>query len=678
MASQRFTRITDAPAGTHYKGLSLAPFNPLVSQPVPTPPPSTTVTPTPSASPLGATNAFQTTSLMVVRTSMAGVTNAAQGVALPTFVDEIDVTTGAVIQSIALPTVATVGSNPCTLTHGWSGLPFQYGDQEGQPQRSADGRVIVFPCYANATGTVLNGTGTKTVAFLRADGSVDTSTAVNGLFQPSTDINRPLTLRTAASATGATALITGTSSVGASLWVATQGTGSQVALQVRSAPDIAVVPFTTDPRYVTIFDGVAYVSNGVLANTNAAFYGISALLVNGVPGIPSGSWSENATTLRLAGTQNTVGATNNTSPFAFVFNGPNELWVAEARTFNLFQLVKYTTAVNVASPWLGAWSPVASVFIDNSRQLQALTGRVEGGEFVLYATQSHRITRYATVSGTQTIVATAPAGSAFHGAALPPFNPALAAAAPPTSRPTPSPSPAVPSLTTATSAFQANSLIVVRVGEGYSYGGGRAMPAFFLEMDPNTGDVLQEIPLPQTDGPNGYACTILQPSSGTSEGFGSLSANGRLIVLPCTSKAVNSTTTNGVALPRAIAILKADGTIDTTQRVPDAYAFGWVSSAPTYFRSVFTVDGASVYPANPMAAKRWGSKWRIAQNQRTRMCSLIHLPLSYVPLFNLTASHCSQEAPSGWRAALPPPTRQCTMPTLAFATCATGMRAPSS
>jgi hypothetical protein len=534
----------------------------------------------------------------------ASAAYSAAGVLMPVFVDEVDPATGATLQTIALRSTAAGadGQQPCTLAAGFGGN-FAF-DSEGQPQLAGNGRTVVFPCYANASGTLLAGAMRKTVAVLRADGTVDTAAAASGVFTATTEVARQLATRSAAtqdSATGAVYL-SGTGTTGGGLWVVYPP--ASAATPVRGAPDVPNA-LVNDARYATVYNGVLYTSVGMAGNTNPSWYGIHAFAA----GLPTGSYSDIAVATRLEGTQVSPIAGNATSPFAFVFESNGVLWLANDVLRGSFNLVRYTSATPGSQPWASTWTADTTVAVDASRRVEALTGRAEAGVFVLYMTTPVALLRFNTVTRVLTTVAAVAAGGSLHGVALPPTNPAFAVVAPASATPAPVAVTPSPSPVQRVSAFQASSILVLRAGAGAVHTAGTYMPAWMVEINPVTGDVLQEVPVPSEDGPTGYACTILTPGSGISESFPLLSGDGSRVTIPCNARPVNSTI--GFNVARTTGVMRADGTFDTTQRLADAYFFNNAASAPSYFRSAWTLDGSEFWlsgrtvTANTSGANYW-------------------------------------------------------------------------
>ena len=200
------------------------------------------------------------------------------------------------------------------------------------------------------------------------------------------------------------------------------------------------------------------------------------------------------------------------------------LWVADTGNTAVYNVLHYNL---VSSSWVAD----VPVFLQNA-PIRVITGRLEGGSWVLYATSANTLWRWSTATATKSIVATSQAGTAFRGVALPPYNLALFAAASiapstsssstatPTSTLTPSSSatasaslsvgatpsstptgtptmtPSVTPSNTATptttgthpAAFQSSSVVVLRLGDGVTYNAataarGIAMPLFLDEYD---------------------------------------------------------------------------------------------------------------------------------------------------------------------------------------------------
>ena len=162
--------------------------------------------PTPSSTATRKLNAFQRDSLVLLRvgsSASSGATN--PGMALPIFLDEFQPgsanQTGP-MQSLPLPTTSTDAYSGCTLSYGTSTA--WLWEQEGMPHTTTNGDGVVFPCWSTGAGSSLSAADDKTVAILRSDGSIDTTTSF-GNMATSGNATYPQALRTAfgVSASGA-------------------------------------------------------------------------------------------------------------------------------------------------------------------------------------------------------------------------------------------------------------------------------------------------------------------------------------------------------------------------------------------------------------------------------------------------------------------------------------------
>jgi hypothetical protein len=163
-----------------------------------------TARPTPSMTATKKLNAFQPDSLLLVRVgSTAGTTGTNPGMALPVFVDELQ--PGVANQTGPMQTLALPPADPddvssaCTLSYGLTSS-WLY-EQEGMPQLALDGRSVVLPCYGTSAGSTLVYTDSRTVAVVRADGTVDTTTSFINM-AASGNASFPQALRTATTTGG--------------------------------------------------------------------------------------------------------------------------------------------------------------------------------------------------------------------------------------------------------------------------------------------------------------------------------------------------------------------------------------------------------------------------------------------------------------------------------------------
>jgi hypothetical protein len=110
-------------------------------------------------------------------TGTAGSLNTQQS--LPVFLDEMVASTGALLQTIVLPTVANGNQRACTLTAN------QYA-REGYPIVTVDLSNILLGCYDSpvnglAGGGFQNTSAARVIARINANGIVDTSIFVTNV-----------------------------------------------------------------------------------------------------------------------------------------------------------------------------------------------------------------------------------------------------------------------------------------------------------------------------------------------------------------------------------------------------------------------------------------------------------------------------------------------------------------
>ncbi|MDO7876235.1 IPT/TIG domain-containing protein [Hymenobacter sp. ASUV-10] len=147
--------------------------------------------------------------------------------------------------------------------------------------------------------------------------------------------------------------------------------------------------------------------------------------------------------------------------------------------------------------------------------------------------------------------------------------------------------------------FTPGNLVVVRVGDAVTApASGVAAATFLLEYTP-TGTLVQTIALPTaTSGTNR---SLTNTTSSSSEGYLSRSADGRYLLVPgydavpgtAALVATASTATN-----RVIGRVAADGSIDTSTRIDDAFSAGNI-------RSVASADGANFYASGSNSGVRY-------------------------------------------------------------------------
>lgn len=320
------------------------------------------------------------------------------------FVDEYT-PSGTLIQSVALPTVASGSNNPLIA----SGT----ATSEGLLTLSADSQYILLTGYDSTIPAVgdLSGTAAatlpRTVGRVGFDGSVDTSTALTDF----ADANNP---RGAASTDGI------------NLWVG----GAAGGVRYTTLGSTTSTQLSTDSknaRAVGIFDGQLYMSsqktNIRVATVGTGLPTTAGQSITNLPNIPSGILPDAFFFADLDG-----------SP------GIDTLYVADDTTGN-GQIQKYSL---VGGIWIGSG-------VIEADTVHGVTGVVTGQAVTLYATSSGTSGTNGTlyvftdtsgyngdVSGAATVLVTAVANEAFRGVAM---APAAAVAATPTATPAPTPTP---------------------------------------------------------------------------------------------------------------------------------------------------------------------------------------------------------------------------------------------
>jgi predicted extracellular nuclease len=150
--------------------------------------------------------------------------------------------------------------------------------------------------------------------------------------------------------------------------------------------------------------------------------------------------------------------------------------------------------------------------------------------------------------------------------------------------------------------FGAGNLVVVRMGDGSGALSGNAAAEFLDEYSPN-GTLVQSVALPTTT--SGSNRRLTDSGSATSTGSLNRSADGRYLTLagydaaPGTAGVVASTS---AATNRVIARVGADGAVDTSTALSDAYS-------ASNIRGVVTDDGSRFWTAGTGAASFGGVRY---------------------------------------------------------------------
>ncbi|MFI5365205.1 MAG: hypothetical protein ACHQ4J_06240 [Candidatus Binatia bacterium] len=517
------------------------------------------------------------------------------------FVDEY-MPGGTLVQSIPLPTTAS-GSNNQLIASGTAG-------SEGLLTRSTNGQYLLLTGYARklgGSGSLSSTTATavpRTVAIVKFDGSIDTSTAL-------TDFATGNNPRSAASTNGLDIWVGG--AAGGVRYTSYSKFGSSTSTQLSTD--------STNIEQVNIFDGQLYVSTQKgttirVGSVGAATPTTTGQSITNLPGFP------------------TTG-----NPDAFFFAdldgtpGVDTLYVADDTTGG-GQIQKYSFVA-------GGWTPSGTI---TAASVHGLTGVVNGATVILYATGSGAAgtsgtlytftdtTGYgATVSGTADTLATAPANETFRGVALAPVSslspsPTPTATATPipaataTKAPTPSstatktrtptPTGAAASTTTPThpptntpthstastpkgTAFTPGNVVVYRVGDGTTALTDNGT-AVFLDEYSASGSLVQSVALPTTAS---GSQNQLIATTDVSEGLLARSTDGQYVLLTGYASDLGGSTalatTAAAAVPRTVGRVKYDGTIDTSTGLTDMSSKNNVRSATSTDGTDIWVGGAS-------------------------------------------------------------------------------------
>lgn len=332
--------------------------------------------------------AFTPGNLVVYRVGAGAVNLVSTG--SPVFLDEYS-PAGALVQSIALPTVAD-GSNRPLVASGTS-------YSEGLLSRSADGHSLVVPGYDVPLGgaVALSSTSAasvpRVVGRVSASGAVDTTTAL-------TDFADASSPRSAASTNGT------------DFWLA-GGSGGVRYASLGSTTSTQLSTAATNLRQANVFDGQLYVSTGSgsafrIAAVGAGCPTTAGQSLAGLPGFPTSG-----------------------SPYGF-FLADLDPGVAGADTLYVADdgpgaLAKYSLVA-------GQWSANGTVGAE-ADDYRALCATVDGSVVTLYATRNAgssasgggELVRLVDASGyngalsaTPGLLAAAAPKTAFRGVALAP------------------------------------------------------------------------------------------------------------------------------------------------------------------------------------------------------------------------------------------------------------------
>ena len=496
---------------------------------------------------------------------------------------------------------------------------------------------MLIPCedLANGAAYVANYTNlasfsNRGVSMLRADGRIDV-TRFNTAFVRSTTT---AFFRTVTSVDGSGFWMTGSSSNSAFHGMHYVPAGSATTTRV-------LIGNAANQRWVHV--GPSWPGSGNPPSVPQLYISFrDALAQRGIHAVVGGLPTTNVTgagmgTVLLPGFAALQIATNNAvTPLigSFCFTpDATEIWAADTQGwqtlvpavtgFGRTNLVSYVWNAATA-----AYERTVAMFVDSDAtytgtQIQAITGRYEGGVWRVYTCTNTKLFRVTPSEGLVTVIATAPSGSFFISPVLAPVHPLLVAAsvsasitataspsatltsspsntASATTSPTSSLAPgasasqtssATPSLTPIVPAFTRDDLLVLAGGAP----GGPALtavvhPMHLLTMS-RSGDVLSSRALPTaTDAAFGTVrCGHQFSGVGyQTEMFAQRSYDGTLVVFPCNDVPL------GVAYPNNISA-RVVNTVDVAGNLRQFVVrtmFRDATAAGALFRTVATVDGS--------------------------------------------------------------------------------------
>ncbi len=360
------------------------------------------------------------------------------------FLDEYS-PTGTLVQSIALPT-ATSGSNLALTASGTLAGTTILGD--GSLTNSTDGRYLFAVGYDSPVGTagVVGQATPRVVGIVGANGVVNTTTGIgitgsanttSGFYENNID--------DATSPDGVAIFAGGFDSSGSIRETLAGTNGPATAINTGATGTVNGFSFSkSNARDVSVANNQLYGVNGTTNidgpfTTGTGLPTTSGQISNILPGFP---------------TTGTDGAGKFPSPYQYIFDGPDTLYVADSRTDGFGGLQKWVLGLNPSFP--SNWGldytiqgePIpntAGVVIGTTTQAQqyeglvALTGNFSGTNPILYGITSETTATNQTSTGTipqnsfvkfvdmgsagastETVLQTAPLGEYYRGTALAP------------------------------------------------------------------------------------------------------------------------------------------------------------------------------------------------------------------------------------------------------------------
>ena len=135
-------------------------------------------------------------------------------------------------------------------------------------------------------------------------------------------------------------------------------------------------------------------------------------------------------------------------------------------------------------------------------------------------------------------------------------------------------------------AFQPSSLLIVRAGDGVATYTTNYAALFIDEVNPAAGTVVQSIPLPTVTVGSNYRCVAPFNATTPTEAIPTLTYDGTAVLVACSDAQLGFgwswTPPSG---GRVVAVVTADGRVNTATHVLGWNGAGGTPSGPGYFRS---------------------------------------------------------------------------------------------
>ena len=172
----------------------------------------------------------------------------------------------------------------------------------------------------------------------------------------------------------------------------------------------------TDARSVLVFGNTLYGASSKLdTGTPGKWAGLFAYTAGVLPTVAYTSAQLSAGGVALLPGFNGVGY----SPWTFVFESSTSVYIAEDSNPSSYNVIQF---VQTGGVW-GPPSRGANLSFTVTSAIYSIAGRTEGAEFALYATTPTTLYRMGAQTRNIVVIATAAAGTSFHGVALAPSSP---------------------------------------------------------------------------------------------------------------------------------------------------------------------------------------------------------------------------------------------------------------